>query len=134
MFSPTADDDKILYESWYAALLKYFCQSFEPDIQKLLQESYFALVADSTGIRTFFMVASSQSIAEELTEHIKIIIKQVNSFMPGVKKTGICFVPASAQFQPIKAVDLAQFPPRYMLGKIFSHSNETETLIDQENG
>ena len=125
MLSRPSFDDRTLAESFYQALLDRFCDSFDGSTRTLLDNCTFGIAPSQTGVKTFFILAPSLDVAKQLAESIGSIITQVTNLMPGVAQTAICVVPPETQAQGSTASeDLGQFPPKFMMGKIFSHPSE----------
>lgn len=122
LFRPSFDD-RTLAESFYQTLLQRFCDSFERPIQQLLDECTFGIAPSQAGEKTFLILAPSLDVAEQLTECIDSIIANVTELMVGIEKTAICVVPPSSQEQSASESLNLQSPPKFMMGKIFSHSS-----------
>lgn len=120
LFRPSFDD-RTLAESFYQTLLHRFCDSFERPVQQLLDECTFGIAPSQTGEKTFLILAPSLDVAEQLTECIDTIIANVTELMAGIEKTAICVVPPTTQDQPTPESPNSQSPPKFMMGKIFSH-------------
>lgn len=124
MLSRPSFDDRTLAESFYQALLHRFCDSFDGSTRSLLDNCTFGIAPSQTGVKTFFILAPSLDVAKQLAESIGSIITQVTNLMPGVVQTAICVVPPEIAEDSTNPEDLGQFPPKFMMGKIFSHPSE----------
>ena len=120
MLSQPIFDDRSLAESFYSKLFELFCASPDRSIRELLSECRFGIAAlqgDSPSgpsrEKTFFIIAPSLDVAEELLQHANSIIERVASIMAGVEQTAICVLPSDSQ------LDSQQFPPKSMVAKIF---------------
>jgi hypothetical protein len=120
MLSQPIFDDRDLSESFYKTLFKRLCESFDCSTQALLSECTFGIAPSPAGENTFFIVAPTLEVAEQLTDRIDRIQNQVNSRIAGIKQTAICVKPSDS--------DPQQISPQFMLGKIFRHSPDDRTL------
>lgn len=128
MRSTPSFDDRTLAESFYQALLHRFCDSFDGSTRSLLDNCTFGIAPSQTGVKTFFILAPSLDVAKQLAESIGSIIIQVTKLMPGVAQTAICVVPPETQAEDTAdPQNLGQFPPKFMMGKIFAHPSEVGT-------
>lgn len=126
MLSKPSFDDRSLAESFYGSLLRHFCNSFDSSTQALLQECRFGIAPSPAGVKTFFIVAPSVGVAEQLMERTDSILKQVSQLVAGVELTAICAIPpASEEDGAPPAADSRPLPPKLILGKIFSNSCDT---------
>ena len=126
MLSKPSFDDRSLAESFYGSLLRHFYNSFDSSTQVLLEECRFGIAPSPAGVKTFFIVAPSVGVAEQLIERTDSILKQVSRLVAGVELTAICAIPFASEGD---GADLAsesrQLLPKFMLGKIFSNSCDT---------
>jgi hypothetical protein len=129
VLSKPSFDDRSLAASFYGALLRHFCNSFDSSTQALLQECRFGIAPSPSGVKTFFIVAPSVGVAEQLIERTDSILKQVSRLVAGVERTAICAIPPTSQEDGAAlASDSRQLPSKLMLGKIFSNSCDTGSL------
>lgn len=129
--SSTADfSDRLLTKDFYRALFNRFYESCDLSSQASLSQCTLGIAPSQNGVRTFFIVAPNQRVAEDLTQEVDSLLKKVVRLMPGVDQTAICFVPVERQ-QDYQAVDqdLTQGATQFMLGKIFNNPSEAENLF-----
>lgn len=120
MLSQPIFDDRALAESFYSALFERFCSFPDRDIRELLSECRFGIAplqgdfpSGPCGEKTFFIVAPSLDVAEQLLQDANSILDRVASIMAGVEQTAICVLPSD------RSPDSQQFPPKSMVAKIF---------------
>lgn len=129
MISKPSFDDRSLAESFYQALLKRFCESFESPESAILCECHFGIAPSPDGEKTFFIMAPSLDAAEQLAQNIDAIISQVAKLMPGVGQTAICVAPPKGQEDcRAETNEERPFPSKFMLGKIFRHNLEAGSV------
>lgn len=129
MLSKRSFEDRTLAESFYRALFNHFCDAFNVATQALLSDCNFGFAPSQAGQKTFFIVAPSLEVAEQLTQRIDSILNRVAELMVGVDRTAICFAPrAEHEDTPGETKEPQQFPPKFMLGKIFPITSETESI------
>ena len=122
MLSQSSFDDQALAESFYGELFNRFYNSCNSSLQVLLYRCSFGIAPNQNGITTFFIVAPTLDVAEQLIQSIDSIIKPVVRLMPGVEQTAICFIPPESQVEnPADKKDLRQPPYNFMIGKFFSN-------------
>jgi hypothetical protein len=119
MLSQPIFDDRALSESFYKTLFKRWCESFDSSTQALFSECTFGIAPSPAGEKTFFVIAPSVEVAEQLIPRIDRIQKEVNSRIAGIQQTAICLQPPGA--------DPQQLSPQFMLGKIFRHPPNEES-------
>jgi hypothetical protein len=68
VLSKPSFDDRSLAEFFYGSLLRHFYNSFNSSTQALLEECRFGIAPSPTGVKTFFIVAPSMGVAEQLME------------------------------------------------------------------
>lgn len=130
LFRPGFDDRK-LAESFYQTLLQRLCDSFDNSTQRLLEDCNFGFAPSPLGLKTFFIVAPSEYVAEQLIERIDSIIGQVTALMAGVGQTAICVAPKQESVDCSSPTEQSlQTPPRFMMGKIFPHPPTEDELLD----
>lgn len=121
-----APHDRSLSDSLYRAVVNRFYDSLTLSTQALLGECTFGFAPSPEGVKTFFIVAPSLTVAEELLQDLDNIANRVTDIMVGVGQIGLCINPADHQTQPFSEIrEPETFPPRYMACKFFS-------LIPQE--
>lgn len=120
MLSQPIFDDRALSESFYKTLFKHLCESFDYSTQALLNECNFGIAPSAAGEKTFFIVAPSLEVAEQLIDEIDQIQNQVNSKIAGIQQTAICVQPLDSEPQKTST--------QFMLGKIFRHSPDDRSL------
>lgn len=123
MISKPSFNDRTLPESFYRALVNRFCESFSSSIEELLDECNFGIAPNPAGVKTFFIMAPSLDVAEQLIENIDSILNRVSELLVGVEQTAICLVPPESQIDnPGGRKEVNLHPPKFMLGKIFPHT------------
>lgn len=124
MISKPSFDDRTLAESFYRALVNRFCNSFNNSIQELLDPCSFGIAPSPAGTKTFFIIAPSLEVAEQLSQSIDSIVNRVAELMVGVEQTAICLVPPESQVDnPACTNKLTLEFPKFILGKIFPHTS-----------
>lgn len=127
MLSQSSSDDQALVESFYGELFNRFFGACDTSARLLLSECAFGIAPGPQSVKTFFIVAPSQSIAKRLTKHVDNIIEQVLRLMPGVDQTAICFLPPDSQANhAIEKQNFRQSPGQFIIGKFFSHISDPE--------
>ncbi|KOR35237.1 MULTISPECIES: hypothetical protein [Planktothricoides] len=117
-----------LSESFYKTLFKRLCESFDYSTQALFSECIFGIAPSPAGENTLFIVAPSQEVLEKLIARSDRLQNEVNRRLPGIKQTAICVQPPDADRDRLRSSLPPQFPPQFMLGKIFRHSAEDESV------
>lgn len=126
MISKPSFDDRTLAESFYRALVNRFCNSFNKSIEELLDTCSFGIAPSSAGAKTFFIIAPSLEVAEQLSQNIDSIVNRVAELMVGVEQTAICLVPPESQVDnPACTKDLTLQSPKFIMGKIFPHTSSS---------
>ena len=138
MLSQPTFGDHSLSESFYQALINRFHDSLSLSTQTLLGECSFGFAPNSLGLKTFFIIAPSISVAEQLFQDIDNLKNRVISLMAGVGQLGICVNPLESKLEisfdskPEKSRNCNdqpnKFPPRYMMCKIVSIDFSDENL------
>ena len=125
MLSQPIFDDRSLAESFYSALFDRFCRCQNHNTRELLSECRFSIAtlqSDSPSgpsrEKTFFIIAPSLDVAEELLQQTNSIIEGVVSITAGVEQTAICVLPSD------RYPDSQQFPPKSMVAKIFRNRTD----------
>lgn len=119
--------DRALSESLYRTLINRFHDSLSLSAQVLLNECILGFAPSPDGVKTFFIVAPSLGVAEELIEEIDSLVNRVATLMAGVGILAICLNPSENQRQqPRDTKDTGKFPPEYMACKFFSVPFEYE--------
>ncbi len=95
MLSQPIFDDRALSESFYQALINRFHDSLNLATQTLLSECSYGLAPSPTGMKTFFVIAPSLLVAEQLIQDIELIIERVNTLMGGIGQVAVCVSPSS---------------------------------------
>lgn len=125
MLYQSSSGDRSITESLYGEVFNRFYEAFDSSIRLLLVGCSLGLAPSPTGVKTFFIVAPNQEVAEQLIESIDSIISEVIRLMPGVNQTSICFQPPDSLVEPsFEAKNRMQSPSQFMVGKIFSHSSD----------
>jgi hypothetical protein len=120
MLSQSSFDDQALAESFYGELFNRFYNSCNSSLQLLLYGCSFGIAPNQNGLTTFFIVAPTLDIAEQLIQSIDSIIKPVVRLMPGVEQTAICFVPDESQVDnSADRKNSKQHTYNFMIGKFF---------------
>lgn len=126
MLFQSSSDDQALIESFYGELFNRFFSACDSSARLLLCECALGIAPGPKSVKTFFIVAPSQSIAEQLTRHVDNIIEQVLRLMPGVEQTAICFLPPEGQANhAIEHQNFKQSPSK-IIGKFFSNFSEPQ--------
>jgi hypothetical protein len=112
--------DRALSESLYRTLINRFHESLSLSAQVLLNECTLGFAPSPNGVKTFFIVAPSLAVAEQLIAEIDSLVNQVATLMVGVGLLAICLNPSEHQQQPTDTKNAEKFPPAYMACKFFS--------------
>ncbi|MGB3512278.1 MAG: hypothetical protein WBA93_24180 [Microcoleaceae cyanobacterium] len=99
MLSQPTFGDHSLSQSFYQALINRFHDSLSLSTQVLLGECSFGFAPNSLGVKTFFIIAPSISVAEQLFQDIDSLKNRVTSLMAGVGQLGICMNPPTEQVE-----------------------------------
>lgn len=132
MLSQPIFDDRSLSGSFYQALMDRFLDSFDYPTQSLLSECSFGFAPSPSGVKTFLMVAPSQSLAEQLLQDVDQITHQVSVLMAGVGQLAICIFPqrdpATHSEHASRSCETAEpSHPNYMMCKFFPITVEDES-------
>ncbi|HLO51893.1 MAG TPA: hypothetical protein VK211_26015 [Kamptonema sp.] len=119
--------DRALSESLYRALINRFHDSLSLSLQSILSECTLGFAPSPDGVKTFFIVAPSLAVAEELIKEIDSLVNRVATLMGGVGLLAICLNPSEDREQWVtEAKDTGKFPPQYMACKFFAIPFEYE--------
>lgn len=120
LYQPTFGDHS-LSQSFYQALINRFHDSLTLSTQTLLAECGFGLAPNSEGVKTFFIIAPSVLVADQLLQDIDSLKNRVISLMAGVGQLGICLHPPESGLETSRNChpELDNFMPQYMMCKIF---------------
>lgn len=128
MLSQPIFDDRFLSESFYKALIGRFYNSLHQSTQSLLGECSFGMAPSPTGVKTFFIVAPTVLVGEQLIGAIDTILDRVSALMGGVGQVAICINPpkdvAETSPTPDECDRAPDGHPQYMMCKIFPISRE----------
>lgn len=94
MLSQPIFDDRALSESFYQALINRFHDSLNLATQTVLGECSYGLAPSPSGVKTFFVIAPSLLVAEQLIQDIELIIERVETLMAGVGQVAVCVSPS----------------------------------------
>ncbi|OCR01953.1 hypothetical protein BCD67_05590 [Oscillatoriales cyanobacterium USR001] len=122
--------DRALTESLYRTLIHRFHDSLNLSLQTLLNECTLGFAPSPDGVKTFFIVAPSLEIAEQLIEDIDSLVNQVATLMVGVRILAICLNPSKNYQQPNATNNARKFTPEYIACKFFSIPLEYEMADD----
>lgn len=140
MLSQPTFGDHSLSESFYQTLINRFHDSLSLSTQTLLGECSFGFAPNSLGVKTFFIIVPSLSVAEQLIQDIHSLKNRVISLMAGVGQLGICVNPLKSQTEtdidnqsePEKSRNCHsqsnKFLSQYMMCKIFPIDVSNEDL------
>jgi len=121
--------DRALSESLYRALINRFHDSLSLSLQSLLSECTLGFAPSPDGVKTFFIVAPSLAVADQVIQEIDSLVNRVATLMVGVGLLAICLNPSENQRQPpADTKDIGKFPPQYMACKFFSIPFEYEIV------
>lgn len=119
--------DRALSESLYRALINHFYDSLSLPLQSLLSECSLGFAPSPDGVKTFFIIAPSLALAEEVILEIDSLVNRVATLMVGVRRLAICLNPSENQGQPpANTKNIGKFPPQHMTCKFFSIPCEPE--------
>jgi hypothetical protein len=120
MLSQSSFDDQALAECFYGELFNRFYNSCNSSLQLVLYGCSFGIAPNQNGIRTFFIVAPTLDVAEQLIQSIDGLLKPVVRLMPGVEQTAICFVPPESQVENSTERNKSrQYTYNFIIGKFF---------------
>ncbi|MBP0001876.1 MAG: hypothetical protein J7641_23275 [Cyanobacteria bacterium SID2] len=112
MLSEYSARDRELTQEFHEALLTHFCQGFDDPLQQLLYECSFGFAPNSSGERTFFIIAATVDDTEEILETCDRLIAKVADLMPGISKVALCFQPIDEQLDP------SSESPRFLFARV----------------
>ncbi len=140
MLSQPTFGDHSLSQSFYQTLINRFHDTLSFSTQTLLGECSFGIAPNSQGVKTFFIIAPSLSVAEKLFQDIDSLKNRVVSLMGGVGQIGICVNPLTNQSETSTQNEMTveksrncnsqskEFLPQYMMCKIFPIDLSSEDL------
>jgi hypothetical protein len=128
-------DNHALNESFYQALIARFIDDLAPTTQALLADCYFGMAPNSAGIKTLFIVAPDEVIADQLIQERSHLLHRMNTLMVGIGQLAICVVPPH---NPTEAAhNHSCIPgqsdrglPQYMMCQIFQMPTLSEEPTD----
>ncbi len=131
MISQPVFGDRALSDSLYRALLNRFYDSLNSSTQAILDQCNLGFAPSPEGVKTFFIVAPSIVVAEQLLQNIEILISRVSGFMIGVKQLAVCMNPTQTQADTsAERQEKPIFPPRFMACQFFPIPVAEELLND----
>ena len=136
LYQPISNDHD-LNESFYQALIRRFIDDFTPSTQALLEECSFGIAPNSAGVKTFFILATSGSVADQLIQDNNNILHRVNTLMAGIGQLAICVVPPQnptedAAKSPCNLGQSDRSLPQYMMCQMFQLADVSDSSTDFE--
>jgi len=134
MLSQPIFDDRALNESFYQVLIERFRDTLPNSSQSQLSECRFGFAPSPTGVKTFFIVSPSLSMAEQLLSDIDQIVERVQTLMIGVGQVALCIEPQNNPVETPSSSSVCHssptFHPQYMMCKIFPVDSDPPDLDD----
>lgn len=99
--------NRALSDSLYRALVNRFYNSLNLSTQTLLDECTLGFAPSPEGVKTFFIVAPSVAVAEEVIQKLDSLVTQLGTMMAGVGQLAICVNPSTSEAKkPNSTADL----------------------------
>lgn len=89
--------DRELTDSLHSALIQYFYEACESDLQARLETCRFGFAPSPTRAPTFFIVAGDRHAANDLADCADRLIPPVLDLMPGIRQLAVCCQPPDAE-------------------------------------
>ncbi|MCW6050039.1 hypothetical protein QUB60_03230 [Microcoleus sp. A2-C5] len=121
MLSQPVFGDRSLTQAFDRAVIARFDEPLSLSTQALLEECTLGFAPCPEGVKTFFIIAPSLDVADELIERIDSILDRVVELMAGVKQVGLCIFPAGSEDeQPVDLPNSEKVPPDCIACKFFT--------------
>ena len=121
--------NRALSDSLYRALVNRFYDSLNLSTQALLGECTLGFAPSPEGVKTFFIVAPSVAVAEQVIQELDSLVAQLGTIMAGVGQLAICVNPSANEGKKPTCTEdqYRQGLPQYMACKFF------ETACEENN-
>jgi hypothetical protein len=120
--------DRSLTQAFYQAVIDRFYHGFNLSTQALLRECTLGFAPSPAGVKTFFIVAPTMVVAEQLMEEMDYILKRVVELMAGVGLVGLCIIPPGSDTPELVDLQSSEKVPVDCLAcKFFSIFCDCET-------
>ncbi|MGB3266864.1 MAG: hypothetical protein WBA89_23235 [Microcoleus sp.] len=120
MLSQPVFGDRSLTQAFDRAVIARFDEPLSLSTQALLEECTLGFAACPEGVKTFFIIAPSLDVADELIERIDSILERVAELMAGVRQVGLCILPGSEDEQSVDLPNSEKVPADSLACKFFS--------------
>lgn len=121
MLSQPVFGDRSLTQAFDRAVIDRFDEPLSLSTQALLEDCTLGFAACPEGVKTFFIIAPSLDVADELIHRIDSILDRVVELMAGVGQVGLCIFPTDSEAeQPVDLQDLEKVPADCLACKLFT--------------
>lgn len=121
MLSQPVFGDRSLTIAFDRAVIARFDEPLSLSTQALLEDCTLGFAACPEGVKTFFIIAPSLDVADELIQRIDSILDRVVELMAGVRQVGLCIFPTDSEDeQPVELPNSEKVPPDCIACKFFT--------------
>ncbi|MEG3937391.1 hypothetical protein QT995_04375 [Microcoleus sp. S36b_A3] len=121
MLSQPVFGDRSLTQAFDRAVIDRFDEPLSLSTQALLEDCTLGFAACPEGVKTFFIIAPSLDVADELIQRIDSILDRVVELMAGVRQVGLCIFPTDSEDeQPVELPNSEKVPPDCIACKFFT--------------